>query len=146
MADRIVAALLLLVAVGYTVIAFTVIRAPFQYDPLGPESWPQLIGIAAILCLLYILVRPDVASFDVTQRTAIRILVLVCMLFAYGWAFQPLGFIFSTWLFCFGLSMMLGSRPVAATVFGGIAGIAGYIVCTVLLDLNLPAGLLARFL
>ena len=146
MADRIVASLLLLVAVAYTVIAFTAIRAPFQYDPLGPESWPQLIGMVSIACLAYILVRPDVASFQVTRRTGIRILALIGMLFAYGWAFQPLGFIFSTWLFCVALSLMLGAKPVSAVVFGGIAGIAGYFVCTVLLDLNLPAGLLARFL
>ena len=39
MADRIFAGLLLLVTLAYGFIAFTIIKAPFQYDPLGPESW-----------------------------------------------------------------------------------------------------------
>jgi putative tricarboxylic transport membrane protein len=68
------------------------------------------------------------------------------LLFAYAWLFQRLGFILSTFLFCTALSMMLGARLLAALIFGAATGIGGYFVCTGLLALNLPAGVLAPIL
>lgn len=146
MADRIFAGVLLLVSLIYTWIAFTAIRAPFQYDPLGPESWPRLLGIVAILCTAAIVARPDVESMGVNRTTAMRIVILVGLLMAYAAAFQPLGFILSTWAFCTVLGAILGATPVRALGFGAAAGIVGYFVCTVLLDLNLPAGILQPLL
>lgn len=142
MADRIFAGMLLVIATIYTVMAFTVIKAPFQYDPLGPESWPRLIGIGAIICCALILLRPVNATLNASMTTIGRLVALVAMLSAYAWAYQPLGFVLSTWAFCFALSMMLGAGLKAAVAFGAVAGIVGYAVCTLLLDLNLPAGLL----
>ncbi|WP_259779447.1 tripartite tricarboxylate transporter TctB family protein [Aestuariispira ectoiniformans] len=142
MADRIFAGMLLVVATIYTVMAFTVIKAPFQYDPLGPESWPRLVGVLTIICCGIILLRPDVRTLQASGKTIGRLAALVGMLAAYAWLYQPLGFILSTWLFCLALSLMLRASLKAAVLFGAIAGVVGYLVCTVLLDLNLPAGLL----
>ena len=146
MADRIFAGVLLLVALGYSYIAFTVIKAPFQYDPIGPEGWPRLLGIVAILCTGYLVVRPDIARFDVTRATLARLGILIVLLFAYAATFQPLGFVLSTWAFCTVLAAILGATPVRALVFGAASGILGYLLCTVLLDLNLPAGILQPWL
>lgn len=146
MADRIFAGLLLLVALGYTFIAFTVIKAPFQYDPIGPEGWPRLLGIVAILCTGYLVVRPDIARFDVTPATLGRLAITVVLLFVYAAAFQPLGFVLSSWAFCTALAVILGAAPARALGFGAASGILGYLVCTVLLDLNLPAGILKPWL
>ncbi|CUX83049.1 MAG: TTT-type tricarboxylic acid uptake system permease component TctB [Roseibaca calidilacus] len=146
MADRIFAGLLLLVALGYSVIAFTAIKAPFQYDPVGPEGWPQILGIVAILCTAFIMLRPDIMHFDANAKTLRRIAVLLVLLFAYAAAFQPVGFILATWLFCTTLSIILGARPVRAVGYGAATGIIGYFVCTGLLDLNLPAGILQPWL
>jgi len=142
MADRILAGVLLIIALGYTFIAFIAIEAPFQYDPIGPEGWPRLLGIVAILCAGYIVVRPDIARFEITRATLARLMVLVVLLFAYAAAFQPLGFVLSTWGFCTLLAAILGAMPTRALVFGAVSGVLGYVVCTVLLDLNLPAGIL----
>lgn len=146
MADRIFAGVLLLVALGYTVIAFTVIKAPFQYDPVGPEGWPRLLGIIAILCTGYLVVRPDIARLDVTPATLGRLAITVVLLFVYAAAFQPLGFVLSTWTFCTALAVILGAAPARALGFGAASGILGYVVCTMLLDLNLPAGILKPWL
>lgn len=143
MADRLFASLMLACAIAYTVIAFTVIKAPFQYDPLGPESWPRILGVLSIICAIYIFMRPDVAAMKVTKRTWIRLASLVVMLLAYSWAFQPAGFVIATFVFCAALSLMLGARWPASLTFGATTGVLGYVVATVLLDLNLPAGLLA---
>ena len=140
MADRIFAAFLLAITIGYTLIAFLQIEAPFQYDPLGPETWPRLLGIVAILCLLHVLAKPDVASLDLDARTLGRLALLVALLFAYAWLYEPIGFILATFLFCGALALMLGARWYAALAFGVAVGVIGYFVCTVLLDLNLPPG------
>ncbi|MBO0904107.1 tripartite tricarboxylate transporter TctB family protein [Jiella sonneratiae] len=142
MADRIFAGVLLLVAIGYTIIAFTLIHAPFQYDPLGPESWPRILGLVAIPCILYVLVRPDVESLGLPARSLGRLAALVAMLLVYAFLFQPLGFVIATFAFCMALSMMLGSRLVPALAFSLGIGLFGYLLCTRLLDLNLPAGIL----
>jgi putative tricarboxylic transport membrane protein len=146
MADRIFAGVLLLVALGYTYIAFTVIKAPFQYDPIGPEGWPRLLGVVAILCTAYIVIRPDIASMNLSLPTLGRLGVLVVLLFAYAAAFQPLGFVLSTLVFCAILAVILGATPVKALIFGAASGVLGYFICTVLLDLNLPAGILKSWL
>ena len=146
MADRIFAGVLLLVAIGYTIIAFTLIHAPFQYDPLGPESWPRILGIVAIGCLVPLIGRPDVARLGLPAGTWARLAALVVMLFGYAFLFQPLGFVIATFLFCTALSVMLGATVVSALVFGAATGVLGYLLCTTVLDLNLPAGVLSNLL
>lgn len=142
MADRFFSFAILLITIGYLIFAFTVIRAPFQYDPLGPEGWPRIVGLAALPCCLYILARPDVFSLGVNQKTFIRLVALVLALFVYAWLFQPAGFIVATLLFCFALSVMLGASLRNAAVFAVATAVIGYFLCTGLLELNLPAGLL----
>ena len=140
MVDRIFAGVLLIVTLAYAVIAFTAISAPFQYDPLGPESWPQILSLVAIACLLVILWKPDADSMDVTRRTWFRLGATIVLLCAYAELYEPLGFILSTILFGTALCAMLGAGIVRSLVFGVSAGVAGYLLCVTLLDLNLPQG------
>lgn len=146
MADRIFAAVLLAVFIGYAVIAFTVISAPFQYDPLGPESWPQILSVVAILCLLGILWKPDTNRLDVTKRVWFRLATAVVMLLAYGDLYEPLGFVLSTILFGTLMALMLGAPKLRALGFGVAAGIFGWLLCVTLMDLNLPEGALIEYL
>lgn len=146
MADRIFAAVLLAVSIGYAVIAFTVISAPFQYDPLGPESWPQILSVVAILCLLGILWKPDTNRLDVTKRVWFRLATAVVMLLAYGDLYEPLGFVLSTILFGTLMALMLGAPKLRALGFGVAAGIFGWLLCVTLMDLNLPEGALIEHL
>lgn len=140
MVDRIFAGVLLIVTVAYAVIAFTAISAPFQYDPLGPESWPQILSIVAILCILVILWRPDDTEMGVARRTWFRLVATVLMLFAYAELYEPLGFVLATILFGTAMAAMLGAGLVRSLVFGVAAGVGGYLLCVTLLDLNLPTG------
>ncbi|MEM8823868.1 MAG: tripartite tricarboxylate transporter TctB family protein [Pseudomonadota bacterium] len=142
MADRIFAGALLLVIVGYAFIAFTIIQAPFQYDPLGPETWPQILGVLAGLCCLFILARPDVNRFPATLRTVWRLAAVIVLLSAYAWAFERLGFILATTAFCTLFAAFLGARWPFAAAFGTVTGVVGYFLCTRLLELNLPEGML----
>ncbi len=146
MVDRLFAGALLLVAIGYTFIAFTAIKAPFQYDPLGPESWPRLLGVAAILCSGYLVAKPDVAGFGLTLPTWGRLAILVVLLFGYAQFYEPAGFILSTFAFCTLLAFMLGARVLPAIGFGAVTGVVGFFLCTEILELNLPDGVFAAYL
>lgn len=140
MADRIFAGVLLIVTLAYGYIAFTIIQAPFQYDPLGPESWPQILSVVATLCILGILWKPDTHIIGVAGKTWFRLGAMIILLFAYAELYEPLGFIISTLLFGAVVARMLGATWVRAGIFGLCAGVFGYLLCVVLLDLNLPDG------
>lgn len=146
MADRIFGVLALLISIGYGYIAFTIIKAPFQYDPLGPESWPRILSVLAACCCVFIIFRPDDRKFRLEGLTLLRIAIVIFLLGGYAYLFEPLGFILSTCVFCTLLSRMLGSSSAAAVVFGAASGILGYGLCVGLLDLNLPAGVLRGIL
>jgi putative tricarboxylic transport membrane protein len=146
MADRLFAGALLIVALGYTWLAFTVISAPIQYDPLGPESWPRIIGTTAALCLLVVLGTPSVSSLSVERRSLTRLAATVALLFGYAFLYQPIGFVPATWIFCGAITLMLGARPLAAAAFGGGVALVAFFGATRLLDLNLPAGPVIDFL
>ncbi|MFA8386831.1 MAG: tripartite tricarboxylate transporter TctB family protein [Pelagibaca sp.] len=140
MVDRIFAGVLLIVTLAYAVIAFTAISAPFQYDPLGPESWPQILSLVAIACLLVVMWRPDTAEMGVAAKTWFRLAATIILLGAYAELYEPLGFILSTILFGTALSAMLGAGILRASIFGVSTGVIGYLLCATLLDLNLPEG------
>ncbi|MEM7490074.1 MAG: tripartite tricarboxylate transporter TctB family protein [Pseudomonadota bacterium] len=142
MADRIFAGALLLVIVAYAAIAFVVIEAPFQYDPLGPETWPQILGVLGALCCLFILWRPDVDRFPANLATVGRLAAVIVLLSVYAWTFERLGFVLATFGFCTLFAAFLGARWHLAAAFGAVTGPVGYVLCTRLLELNLPEGVL----
>ncbi|MFP7571999.1 tripartite tricarboxylate transporter TctB family protein [Marivita sp. S2033] len=146
MADRIFAGVLFLVTVAYAIIAFVSISAPFQYDPLGPESWPQILSVIALLCLVHILWKPDVDGLEVNRPTIFRLLFMVALMIVYAELYEPVGFIISTILFGALTARMLGATLKHSAVFGLAAGIGGYLLCAILLDLNLPEGELVEAL
>ena len=130
-------------ALAYTWIAYTAISAPIQYDPLGPESWPLILGLLLVAALVWRLVRPMIVPVQVPRQTLGKLAVTLVLLVAYARLFQPAGFVLSTWAFCTALIVLLGGRILPAAGFGAVAGAAVYVLCVVFLDLNLPAGVLA---
>lgn len=146
MADRIFGCIALAIALGYGFIAFTIIEAPFQYDPLGPETWPQILSVFACLCCLYIIILPDGTRIKVLGTTLLRIATLLILLSAYAYLYEEVGFILSTTLFCLVLSRILGATLLQAVVFSVASGSIGYLLCAVILDLNLPEGVILKLL
>lgn len=140
MADRVFAGFLLIVTLAYAFIAWTIIQAPFQYDPLGPESWPRILSAVATLCIFYILWRPDAEPFAVTRYTWFRLALMVVLLFAYAELYEPLGFVISTILFGTIVALKLGAPRLGAVAFGVGAGVLGYLLCVTVMGLNLPEG------
>jgi len=146
MADRIFGTIVLLVALAYGFVAFTVIKAPFQYDPLGPESWPRILAVCAVLCALYVVFRPDDLKLNVAGQVLSRIGIVVVMLIAYAHFYEPAGFVIATTVFCGVFSKLFGASYKESVLFGIATGVLGYVVCALLLDLNLPKGILEAIL
>ena len=140
MADRIFAGVLLAVTLAYAAIAFTAISAPFQYDPLGPESWPRILSVVALACIAGILWKPDTEALGLTRQVWFRLAASVLALIAYAELYEPLGFVLSTALYGTVMALMLGAERVRAGGFGIAAGLVGYLVCASLMGLNLPLG------
>lgn len=145
MSDRIFAGVLMVVTLIYGYLALFVIRAPFQYDPLGPESWPQLLAGVMILCLIGLFLKPDHTPFDLQRTGAIRIGLMLVLLIAYAELFERLGFVISTAIFCTLNARMMGGKWLSSAVFGTCMGVFGYLLCAGLLELNLPEGILPGF-
>lgn len=146
MADRILGCIALAITIAYGFFAFMVIKAPFQYDPLGPESWPKILSVVAGICCLYIIIRPDGRGFKLADNTLGRISLVVGLLALYALLYEPLGFIISTALFCGILTKLLGAATHRAAAFGICFGVIGHFLCVKLLALNLPGGLLSKIL
>ena len=140
MADRIFAAITLLVVMAYGWAAFMLIKAPFQYDPLGPESWPRILSVIAGLCCLWIIFKPTVHEFDITQNSLVRIALMVGLLIGYAYLFEHVGFIIATALYCGASVKLLGGNVKQAVIFGVATSVIGYLVSAKLLELNVPAG------
>jgi putative tricarboxylic transport membrane protein len=139
MSDRIFAVLLLLGAVAYAVVAFS-LEVPFQYEPLGPKPWPILIAVIVSICAVIVLVRPDPEPHWPTGATLARHGVLLIGLALYAVLFEPLGYMLTTTVVCTVFALMLRAPMLWAGAFGLLMGVPGYYVWTEVLQLNLPAG------
>ena len=141
MSDRVFAWALFMLSLGYGYAALK-LHAPFQYDPLGPETWPRLLAAALALAAIAMFRHPDPEpdwhGAAVLRRVGLSALALIL----YALTFEKLGFILSTSAFCVALSRYLGARWPSAIGAGVGIGVGGYELCTRLLALNLPAGLL----
>lgn len=140
MAERLFCGVLLATSLFYLYFAFFTISAPIQYDPLGPETWPRILGLMIAAALAVRLVRPTGARLAIERRTLWRLAAVVALMAAYAVFFERLGFILSTWAFCAAVTLMLGAALWKALAFGAAVGFGGFFLFTILLDLKLPGG------
>ena len=145
MAERLFLGAVLLVAAAYLAVAWTSISAPIQYDPLGPESWPIILGIALVVAAGARLAMPVGVRPGLERRAAGRLALVVLAMVLFAFFFARAGFVLSAWAFAGSVTWLLGTRPLTAALFGLAVGVGGYALFTAL-DLTLPAGVLAGLL
>ncbi len=95
MSDRLFGLAVIVVALGY-ILSATQIQTSFLSDPVGPKTFPYLIGGTAIICALAIILKPDAEPDWPSLWTFGKIGLAVLVLVAYAYALKPFGFVVPT--------------------------------------------------
>jgi putative tricarboxylic transport membrane protein len=142
MVDRIVAAVFLLLTLGYGYVG-SGYHAQFAYEPIGPRAFPLLLASIAAVCWLWLMLRPKSIAEDLEGLAAgvlPRALVIIAALFAYAFLFEPLGFPLSTTLATIVIGRFFGGTWVKLVIGGALLGVSLYVLFDRVLDVTLPLG------
>ena len=136
--DRIFGLVTLFVALGFVASA-TQIQTSFLSDPVGPKTFPILIGVVAALSSLVMIVRPDPDPDWPVTRTWGALLVAVVVLLGYAFALKPFGFIVPTAIAAGILSYQISLNPRTALFAGAGLSVGLFVVFKFVLGLGLFA-------
>lgn len=136
--DRIFGLIVLFVALAYIASA-TQIQTSFLTDPVGPKSFPIMVGAVAAICALVILLRPDPSPEWPAAGRFVALGVAVIVMIAYAYTLKPLGFIIPTFVAAGILSYQLSPRPLPAILTGAGLSVGLFILFKYLLGLGLIA-------
>lgn len=139
MSDRLLGGIVLLLAI-VIVVAASQIKAALVFDPLGPQTFPIVIGIVLGLASLYPILRPDPKPNWPTLGRLGDIALVLVILIAYAQLLRPLGFVLATFLASGLLSWRLGARPLTAIAAGVGIAVGIYAVFHLILGLSLARG------
>ncbi len=137
--DRLLGAIGLVLGVAY-VWSATRIETGFIMDPLGPTTFPIIIGSLLALASLYVLIRPDAEPDWPALPSWMEIALAIIVLVGYALFLEDLGFVVATAIAAAILSWRLGSRPHWALVSGIGISLGIYAVFHVILGLSLARG------
>lgn len=137
--DRILGAACLALAAAF-VWGASGIETGFIVDPLGPRTFPIIIGCLLAIGSAYVLLRPDPEPEWPIRGRALEIVGAVVVLVGYALALEVVGFVVATAVAAALLSWRLGSRPVWAAVSGLGISLGIYVVFHLVLGLSLAKG------
>ena len=115
--DRIFGLVALFVALAYMASA-TQIQTSFLADPVGPKTFPLMIGGVAAICSLYMIVKPDPDPNWPVPRTWGALAIAIIVLVIYAYALKPLGFLLPTAVAAGILSYQISPRAGPAAMSG----------------------------
>lgn len=94
------------------------IQTSFLSDPLGPRVFPLMIAVAALLCGLTILWRPDAEPDWPARRNWLGMGIALVVLVGYAYTIVPGGFLISTALAAAAISYLITPRLGPALLTG----------------------------
>jgi putative tricarboxylic transport membrane protein len=118
----------------------TQIQLSFISDPVGPRTFPIIIGVLLGLSSLAMILRPDPKPHWPSAARLAEIGAAVLVLVAYSQALPTLGFLISTALTAAYLTWRLGTAPLMALVAGVATALGIYVVFHLILGLSLAEG------
>jgi putative tricarboxylic transport membrane protein len=139
MSDRLLGGIAILIAIGLIVEALR-IETGLLVDPLGPQTFPVIIGIVLGISALYPLLRPDPEPDWPAPGRFVEIGIATLVMIAYAYLLEPLGFLIATALAVFVLSWRLGGQVVHCIPIGIGVAVLIYSVFHLILGLSLPKG------
>jgi putative tricarboxylic transport membrane protein len=139
MSDRILGGLMVLLALFY-IWAASLTEISFISDPVGPKTFPMIIGAMVGISGLTVLLRPDPEPQWPALGSLLEILAAVILLFIYAAVLSEVGFVICTAVAAAFLSWRLGSGPIEAILAGIAMSIGIYVVFHLVLGLSLARG------
>ena len=139
MSDRVFGCLGLLLAVFF-IWGATQIQLSFISDPVGPRTFPIIIGVVMGLASIAVLIRPDDEPEWPAVSRLLEIAVSVGVMIAYALALPEFGFVISTAVAAAFLTWRLGTAPLWALVTGVLTSLGIYTVFHLILGLSLARG------
>ena len=136
--DRIFGLVMAVLALAYIASAFQ-IQSSFLSDPVGPRTFPIIIGTVGALSAMFMVFRPDPDPEWPVARTFGALAVAVIVLVLYAYSLRPLGFILPTAIAAGILSYQISPRSRYAAVAGICLSAGLFIVFKFALGLGLVA-------
>jgi putative tricarboxylic transport membrane protein len=139
MSDRIFGGIGLALAAFY-IWAATLIELPFISDPVGPRTFPIIIGVLLALASLVILLRPDAEPHWPKIGRLAEIAGAAVVMTAYALFLADVGFVIATAIASAILTWRLGTKPLWSIVSGVLTSLGIYVAFHLVLGLSLARG------
>lgn len=130
--------MIIALALGF-ILSATQIETSFLSDPVGPKTFPYLIGGVLIICALVVLVKPDPDPVWPSLNSIGKLLIAIAVLIGYAYALRPMGFLIPTAIAAGLISYQIEARPAKATVTGIGLSIGLFLIFKYALGLGLFA-------
>lgn len=141
--DRIFGLVVTLGALAY-IVGASQLQTSFLSDPVGPKTFPILVGTVAGICGIFMILRPDPDPDWPALRTLGALSIAVVVMIGYAYALKPMGFLVPTAIAAGVLSYQISPRPVAAILTGLGLSLGLFVLFKFVLGLSLlglPRGL-----
>jgi putative tricarboxylic transport membrane protein len=139
MSDRIFGGLGVLLA-AFFIWQAQLIELSFISDPVGPRTFPVIIGVVLGLSSLVVLVRPDTVVHWPPASRLFEIAMSVAVMVAYALLLPELGFVIATAAASAYLTWRLGTSPLWSLGVGVLTSLGIYAVFHLVLGLSLARG------
>lgn len=139
MSDRIFGGIGLALAIFFIWGAFQV-ELSFIVDPIGPRTFPIIIGTLLGIASLVILLRPDPEPAWPALPRLLEIGAAAVVMLAYAVLLPELGFVIATAIAAAYLTWRLGTAPLQSLVAGVLTSVGIYVVFHLVLGLSLARG------
>lgn len=139
MSDRIFGGIGLALAIFFIWQA-TRIELSFISDPVGPTTFPIIIGVLMGISSLFILLKPDTTPEWPAVGRLLEIAISVGVMVAYAITLPDVGFVLATAVASAFLTWRLGTGPLWSLVVGALTSVGIYVVFHLILGLSLAKG------
>jgi putative tricarboxylic transport membrane protein len=136
--DRIFGLVASLLALAY-IAGATQIQTSFLADPVGPKTFPIMIGVVGAISGMFMVLRPDPEPDWPALRTIGALAFAVLVLVGYAYALKPGGFLLPTAVTAGILSYQISPKAGPAAIAGIGLSIGLFIIFKFALGLGLVA-------
>jgi putative tricarboxylic transport membrane protein len=125
--DRIFGLVVVLSALAYFAGAWQ-IQAGMMMDPLGPRAFPMLIAVAALICGIGIILRPDAEPEWPGLRAWAAMVIALVVLVAYAYTIVPLGFLIPTAIASAVIGYLIEPKATQSVIMGLGLSVVLYVI------------------